>query len=116
MTSLADQSILTQDSPSLDDGSADDVSNEGHQSPKSVESSSTSKDISGSSITLRALVSTKEAGIIIGKGGQNVSELREKNNVKAGVSKVIQGVHDRVLSITGSVEAVAKVRMINAAV
>lgn len=61
-------------------------------------------------LTVRALVSTKEAGIIIGKGGQNVAELREKSGVKAGVSKVIQGVHDRVLSITGSVEAVALVR------
>lgn len=62
-------------------------------------------------LTVRALVSTKEAGVIIGKGGQNVAELREKSGVKAGVSKVIQGVHDRVLSITGSVEAIAKVRV-----
>ncbi|TIA87828.1 hypothetical protein E3P99_02954 [Wallemia hederae] len=60
------------------------------------------------SITLRALVSTKEAGIIIGKGGKNVADLRERTGVKAGVSKVIPGVHERVLSISGSTEAVAK--------
>ncbi|KAF8642352.1 hypothetical protein AX16_009621 [Volvariella volvacea WC 439] len=59
-------------------------------------------------LTLRALVSTKDAGVIIGKGGKNVAELRDQTGVKAGVSKVIQGVHERVLTVSGSVEAVAK--------
>jgi len=53
-------------------------------------------------------VSTKDAGVIIGKGGKNVADLREQTGVKAGVSKVVPGVHERVLSISGSVEAVAK--------
>ena len=60
-------------------------------------------------MTLRALVSTKDAGVIIGKAGKNVAELREQTGVKAGVSKVIPGVHERVLTVTGSVEGVAKV-------
>ncbi|TBU48191.1 cytoplasmic protein [Dichomitus squalens] len=60
------------------------------------------------SLTLRALVSTKDAGVIIGKAGKNVAELREQTGVKAGVSKVIPGVHERVLTVTGSVEGVAK--------
>lgn len=60
-------------------------------------------------LTLRALVSTKEAGIIIGKAGKNVADLREQTGVKAGVSKVIQGVHERVLTVTGPVEGVSKV-------
>ncbi|KAH9984672.1 cytoplasmic protein [Russula compacta] len=59
-------------------------------------------------LTLRALVSTKDAGVIIGKGGKNVADLREQTGVKAGVSKVVPGVHERVLSISGSVESVAK--------
>ncbi|THV04856.1 cytoplasmic protein [Dendrothele bispora CBS 962.96] len=59
-------------------------------------------------LTLRALVSTKDAGVIIGKAGKNVADLREQTGVKAGVSKVIAGVHERVLTITGSVENVAK--------
>ncbi|KZT30494.1 cytoplasmic protein [Neolentinus lepideus HHB14362 ss-1] len=59
-------------------------------------------------LTLRALVSTKDAGVIIGKGGKNVADLREQTGVKAGVSKVIQGVHERVLTVTGPVEGVAK--------
>jgi len=59
-------------------------------------------------LTLRALVSTKDAGVIIGKGGKNVADLRDQTGVKAGVSKVIPGVHERVLTVSGSVEGVAK--------
>ncbi|KAF9240859.1 hypothetical protein BU15DRAFT_73714 [Melanogaster broomeanus] len=59
-------------------------------------------------LTLRALVNTKEAGVIIGKGGKNVADLREQTGVRAGVSKVIPGVHERVLTVGGSVEAVAR--------
>lgn len=59
-------------------------------------------------LTLRALVSTKDAGVIIGKGGKNVAELREQTGVKAGVSKVVPGVHERVLTVVGSAEAVAQ--------
>ncbi|KAI0715169.1 cytoplasmic protein [Earliella scabrosa] len=62
----------------------------------------------GDTLTLRALVSTKDAGVIIGKAGKNVAELRDQTGVKAGVSKVIPGVHERVLTVTGSVEGVAK--------
>lgn len=40
--------------------------------------------------------------------GKNVAEMREATNVKAGVSKVVQGVHDRVLTVSGSLEGVAK--------
>lgn len=57
-------------------------------------------------LTLRALVSTKEAGVIIGKGGKNVADLRETANVRAGVSKVVPGIHDRVLSVTGILDHV----------
>ena len=60
-------------------------------------------------LTLRALVSTKDAGVIIGKGGKNVADLRDQTGVKAGVSKVTPGVHERVLTISGPVERVADV-------
>ncbi|GHJ87652.1 hypothetical protein NliqN6_4054 [Naganishia liquefaciens] len=59
-------------------------------------------------ITLRALISTKEAGIIIGKAGETVAKLRDSTKVKAGVSKVVSGVQDRVLSITGSVDQISE--------
>ena len=63
-------------------------------------------------LTLRALVSTKDAGVIIGKAGKNVADLREQTGVKAGVSKVIAGVHERVLTVSGTVEGVAKARTV----
>lgn len=59
-------------------------------------------------LTLRAIVSSKEAGVIIGKAGKNVADLRDETGVKAGVSKVVQGVHDRVLTITGECDAISR--------
>ncbi|KAF9044798.1 cytoplasmic protein [Hymenopellis radicata] len=72
--------------------------------PQSRSGSPSNNDL----LTLRALVSTKDAGVIIGKAGKNVADLRDQTGVKAGVSKVIPGVHERVLTVTGLVEAVAK--------
>ena len=77
----------------------------------SVQQSRSPSPSSQDTLTLRALVTTKDAGVIIGKGGKNVADLRDETGVKAGVSKVIPGVHERVLTVTGSVEGVAKVRM-----
>ena len=65
----------------------------------------------GQQFTLRALVSSKEAGVIIGKGGKNVADLREATGCKAGVSKVVPGVQERVLSVTGSLDGVCRVRL-----
>lgn len=41
-------------------------------------------------------------------GGKNVAEMRDTTGVKAGVSKVVQGVHDRVLTVSGTLEGVSK--------
>jgi heterogeneous nuclear rnp K-like protein 2 len=37
-----------------------------------------------------------------------VADLRDETGVKAGVSKVVQGVHDRVLTITGGCDAISR--------
>ncbi|KAK6080350.1 KH domain RNA-binding protein [Seiridium cupressi] len=68
----------------------------------------TDEEYAVANLTLRAIVSSKEAGVIIGKGGKNVADLRDETGVKAGVSKVVQGVHDRVLTITGGCEAISR--------
>jgi heterogeneous nuclear rnp K-like protein len=68
----------------------------------------TEQEYAESQLTLRAIVSSKEAGVIIGKAGKNVADLRDETGVRAGVSKVVQGVHDRVLSVTGSLSGIAK--------
>ena len=68
----------------------------------------TEEEYSQSTLTLRAIVSSKEAGVIIGKQGKNVADLRDETGVKAGVSKVVQGVHDRVLTVTGPLSGISK--------
>ncbi|KAI9679804.1 MAG: RNA binding protein, heterogenous nuclear RNP-K like protein [Caeruleum heppii] len=68
----------------------------------------TDEEYGQSQLTLRAIVSSKEAGVIIGKAGKNVADLRDETGVKAGVSKVVQGVHDRVLTVTGALDGIAK--------
>lgn len=68
----------------------------------------TEEEYAQSMLTLRAIVSTKEAGVIIGKAGKNVADLRDETGVKAGVSKVVPGVHDRVLTITGPLDGTSR--------
>ncbi|KAH6624971.1 hypothetical protein B0J18DRAFT_196734 [Chaetomium sp. MPI-SDFR-AT-0129] len=68
----------------------------------------TDEEYAQTQLTLRAIVSSKEAGVIIGKGGKNVADLRDETGVKAGVSKVVQGVYDRVLTIIGGCEAISR--------
>ena len=83
----------------LDDGR---VGPDGEPAPR------TDEEYAQSQMTLRAIVSSKEAGVIIGKAGKNVADLRDETGVKAGVSKVVQGVHDRVLTVTGGLEGISK--------
>ncbi|KAI9796784.1 MAG: RNA binding protein, heterogenous nuclear RNP-K like protein [Candelina submexicana] len=75
---------------------------DGEPAPRSEE------EYAQSQLTLRAIVSSKEAGVIIGKAGKNVADLRDETGVKAGVSKVVTGIHDRVLTVTGALEGISK--------
>jgi hypothetical protein len=93
---------------SLPASAEDQIPNSRPASPEDGAAQNNAPD--SDTLTLRALVTTKEAGVIIGKGGKNVADLREQTGVKAGVSKVVQGVNERVLSVSGTVEDVAKVR------
>lgn len=68
----------------------------------------TEEEYAQAQLTLRAIVTSKEAGVIIGKGGKNVADLRDETGVKAGVSKVVPGVHDRVMTVTGSLDGISK--------
>ena len=81
---------------------------EGRVGPDGEAAPRTDEEYAQSQMTLRAIVSSKEAGVIIGKAGKNVADLRDETGVKAGVSKVVQGVHDRVLTVTGGLEQISK--------
>lgn len=68
----------------------------------------TEEEYAQAQLTMRAIVSSKEAGVIIGKAGKNVADLRDETGVRAGVSKVVPGVHDRVLTVNGPLSGIAK--------
>lgn len=61
-------------------------------------------------IHIRAVISSPEAATIIGKGGENVSNIRKMSNAKCTVSDYQKGAVERILTVSGIVDAVAKVR------
>ncbi|KAI9253466.1 hypothetical protein BDA99DRAFT_540716 [Phascolomyces articulosus] len=59
-------------------------------------------------VNIRSLVSTKDAGVIIGRGGKNVSEIREMSAARVTISDIIPGAYERILTVSGPVNSVAK--------
>jgi poly(rC)-binding protein 2/3/4 len=60
-------------------------------------------------IHVRAVISSPEAATIIGKGGENVSKIRQMSGAKCTVSDYQKGAVERILTVSGIVDAVAKV-------
>jgi poly(rC)-binding protein 2/3/4 len=58
---------------------------------------------------LRAVISTAEAATIIGKGGENVTQIRRMSGAKCTVSDYSRGAVERILTVSGQVDAVSKV-------
>ena len=61
------------------------------------------------SIHMRCLIVTQDASIIIGKAGSHVNEIREKSGAKVMVSESIPGNPERILNVSGALDAVSKV-------
>jgi poly(rC)-binding protein 2/3/4 len=59
---------------------------------------------------VRAIISSAEAATVIGKGGENVSQIRKLSAARCTVSDYARGAVERVLTVSGQVDAVAKVR------
>ena len=60
-------------------------------------------------IHVRAVISSPEAATIIGKGGENVSNIRKLSGAKCTVSDYQKGAVERILTVSGVVDAAAKV-------
>lgn len=58
-------------------------------------------------VTMRSLIPTKQAGLIIGKSGQNVQEIRETTGARVRISEIVAGSPERVVSISGEPDSVA---------
>ncbi|ORY48416.1 hypothetical protein BCR35DRAFT_319734 [Leucosporidium creatinivorum] len=57
---------------------------------------------------MRALIVTQDASIIIGKGGKNVNEIRDKSGSKITITESVPGNPERVMVIAGQLDAVSK--------
>jgi len=74
-------------------------------------SSSTTAPPPSANIHMRCLIVTQDASIIIGKGGSHVNEIREKSGARVMVSESIPGNPERILNVSGPLDAVSKVRV-----
>lgn len=59
-------------------------------------------------VSMRVLLTSKAAGVCIGVRGATMDALRKHSGAKAGVSKLIEGVNDRVLNLVGTVTELSK--------
>lgn len=60
------------------------------------------------SVQMRALIVTQDASIIIGKGGKHINEIREKSGARATISEAIPHNPERILTVSGPLDAVSK--------
>ncbi|KAJ5032701.1 uncharacterized protein L3040_009295 [Drepanopeziza brunnea f. sp. 'multigermtubi'] len=59
-------------------------------------------------IHIRAVITSAEAATVIGKGGENVSSIRKMSGAKCTVSDYQKGAVERILTVSGVVDAAAK--------
>lgn len=62
-------------------------------------------------IHIRAVISSQEAATVIGKGGENVSQIRRLSGAKCTVSDYSRGAVERILTVSGPQDAAAKVSL-----
>ncbi|KAJ5196041.1 hypothetical protein N7449_006520 [Penicillium cf. viridicatum] len=59
-------------------------------------------------VHIRAVISSPEAATVIGKGGENVSQIRRLSGAKCTVSDYSRGAVERILTVSGPQDAAAK--------
>jgi predicted RNA-binding protein YlqC (UPF0109 family) len=60
-------------------------------------------------LTIRLLVTSREAGILIGKDGSQITALREQSNSKITVSKMVPKVNERIVQISSTMDSIVHV-------
>jgi poly(rC)-binding protein 2/3/4 len=90
-------------------GDTDAVGKSGSATTSGDPSTSTSGPAPSAMIHMRCLIVTQDASIIIGKGGSHVNEIREKSGARVMVSESIPGNPERILNVSGPLDAVSKV-------
>jgi len=114
----ADDNAASTPGSNRSDGQKDDGAKSSGDS-NNTKAASSSGDASSSTaattvppsanIHMRCLIVTQDASIIIGKGGSHVNEIREKSGARVMVSESIPGNPERILNVSGPLDAVSKV-------
>lgn len=97
----------TPEQAAKDDGSEDATTSAADAVPSNTHTDAANDETTW--IHVRAVISSPEAATIIGKGGENVSSIRKMSNAKCTVSDYQKGAVERILTVSGVVDAVAKV-------
>lgn len=78
--------------------------------PGGTSASGASSAAPSAMIHMRCLIVTQDASIIIGRGGKHVNEIRDKSGARVMVSESIPGNPERILNVSGPLDAVSKVK------
>jgi poly(rC)-binding protein 2/3/4 len=84
------------------------VTSSGQPDSRNQGSKSYAQQDESSWLHVRAIISSAEAATVIGKGGENVSQIRALAGAKLTVSEYSRGAVERILTVSGPVDAVAK--------
>jgi heterogeneous nuclear rnp K-like protein 2 len=76
--------------------------------PSADPASAPSANDESSWIHIRAVITSPEAATVIGKAGENVSNIRKLSGAKCTISDYNKGAIERILTVSGIVDAVAK--------
>lgn len=95
--------------PSNGDKAKDDSKGSDNGKSPSADASAAPTPVPSANIHMRCLIVTQDASIIIGKGGSHVNEIREKSGARVVVSESIPGNPERILNVSGPLDAVSKV-------
>ncbi|KAI9292339.1 hypothetical protein K502DRAFT_338366 [Neoconidiobolus thromboides FSU 785] len=68
----------------------------------------TEKETREKVFSFRCLLNVKESGVIIGRHGKSISELRDNSRAKIQISDSVPGSSERILTVTGDSRNVAK--------
>ncbi|KAF4578917.1 hypothetical protein EYR36_000726 [Pleurotus pulmonarius] len=94
--------------PSNGDKGKDDSKGSDNGKSTSADASAAPTPVPSANIHMRCLIVTQDASIIIGKGGSHVNEIREKSGARVVVSESIPGNPERILNVSGPLDAVSK--------
>lgn len=98
----------SSDNKSGDSHSRSDEATKSSATTSAAPSSTTATTPPSAMIHMRCLIVTQDASIIIGKGGTHVNEIRDKSGARVMVSESIPGNPERILNVSGPLDAVSK--------